>query len=163
MRVRQAIRISGQKSPLVQNIFYSKYSVVFRKVLVKKYINDNKSKLRVHRKVTCNCLLPTDWVTFMRCSKNKAELFPYIKCSCKGNTRQSGSAWSWDIVYDLMQYGGSWWKDLCSCKTCFIRTRLHNDQDIWQRRSIINFHQLMPLNKFWIHTYSPNSWKFKIR
>ena len=29
----------------VQNIFYSKYSVVFRKLLVKKCINDNKSKL----------------------------------------------------------------------------------------------------------------------
>ena len=38
-------------------------------MLVKKYINDNKSKLRVHRKVTCNCLLPTDWVTFMNAAK----------------------------------------------------------------------------------------------
>ena len=47
-------------------------------MLVKKYSNDNKSKLRVHRKVTCNCLLPTDWVTFMRCSKIKAELFSLI-------------------------------------------------------------------------------------
>ena len=40
------------KKPVVQNIFYSKYSVDFRKVLVKKKcINGNKSKLRIRRKL----------------------------------------------------------------------------------------------------------------
>ena len=66
------------KKAVIQNIFYSKYSVVFRKVLFRKCINDNKSKLRVHRKVACNCLLSSNWMTFLRCSKDKAELFPYL-------------------------------------------------------------------------------------
>ena len=66
------------KKAVIQNIFYSKYSVVLRKVLFKKYINDNKSKLRVHRKVTCNCLLSSNWMTFLRCSKDKAALFPFL-------------------------------------------------------------------------------------
>ena len=41
------------KKPVVQNIFYSKYSVDFRKILVKKKkcINGNKSKLRIRRKL----------------------------------------------------------------------------------------------------------------
>ena len=30
------------------------------------------------RKVTGNGLLPTNWITFLRCSENKAELFPYL-------------------------------------------------------------------------------------
>ena len=34
-----------KKKKFVQNIFYSKYSVAFRKLLVKKCINDNKRKL----------------------------------------------------------------------------------------------------------------------
>ena len=32
----------------------------------------------VRRKITGNCLLPTNCMTFLRCSKNKAELFPYL-------------------------------------------------------------------------------------
>ena len=37
--------IKGKKKKFVQKIFYSKCSVVFRKLLVKKCINDSKSKL----------------------------------------------------------------------------------------------------------------------
>ena len=32
----------------------------------------------VCRKVTGNCLIPTNWMTFLKCSENKAELFPYL-------------------------------------------------------------------------------------
>ena len=29
--------------------------------------------------------------------------------------------------------------------------------------AITNFHQMVPLNKLWIHNYSPNTWKFRVR
>ena len=37
-----------------------------------------KHGVGVLRKVTGNCLLPTNWITFLRCGENKAELFPYL-------------------------------------------------------------------------------------
>ena len=37
-----------------------------------------KRRVGVRRKVISNCLLPTNWMTFLRCSKNTAELFPYL-------------------------------------------------------------------------------------
>ena len=52
-----------------------------------------------------------------------------------------------------MQYGRSWWKDLCSCKTYYKRTHSHNDQTVDSDVVVIeitNFHQLMLLNKLWI-------------
>ena len=71
----------------------------------------------VCRKFIGNLLLPTIWMTFLRCSRNNAELFLFIKCSCKGNIKRSGSVnsklecsyernWSWDIVSYAM------WKKL---------------------------------------------------
>ena len=47
-----------------------------------------KRGVGVRTKVTGNCLLPTNWMKFLRCSW----IIPlFIKCSCKGNTRRSGS------------------------------------------------------------------------
>ena len=37
-----------------------------------------KRGLGVRRKVTNNGLLPGNWATFLRCSENKAELFPFL-------------------------------------------------------------------------------------
>ena len=53
-------------------------------------------------KNSLNRLLPKNWMTFLQCSENKAELFHYLSnFVCKGNTRQSGSANSkWDCSYN---------------------------------------------------------------
>ena len=37
-----------------------------------------KRGVGVRRKITGNCLLPTNWMTFLKCSENKAELSPYL-------------------------------------------------------------------------------------
>ena len=36
-----------------------------------------KHGVGVRRKVIGNCILPTSWIKYLRCSENKAELFPY--------------------------------------------------------------------------------------
>ena len=37
-----------------------------------------KREVGIRRKVTGSCLLPTNWMTFLRYSENKAELFSYL-------------------------------------------------------------------------------------
>ena len=37
-----------------------------------------KRGVGVRKKVTGNCLFSTSWMTFLKCSENKGELFPYL-------------------------------------------------------------------------------------
>ena len=37
-----------------------------------------KRRVGVCREVISNCLFPTNWMTFLRCSENKAEFFSYL-------------------------------------------------------------------------------------
>ena len=97
----------------------------------------------------------TEWHSWNISNKGRIVTL-FIKCSCKGNARKISCVnrkwecsyqrgWSWDIVFDGMQYGGSWWNDLCSCKTCFKRT--HSvDKDVVVK-AIANFRQLVSLNE----------------
>ena len=110
---------------------------------LKNYTKEKRG-VEVRRKVIGNYLLPRNWMTFLRCSENKAELFPYLlNLAFKGiQDRVTVSTVNENVVTNRdfsMQYGGSWWKDLCSCETCFKRTRLNNDQGSWQRRSRNNY------------------------
>ena len=41
-------------------------------------MREKKCGVGIRRKVTDNCLLPTNWMTFLRYSKNKADLFLYF-------------------------------------------------------------------------------------
>ena len=64
------LRNKWLKKALSFKIFFIQSILLFfAKCLSKKCMNDNKSKLRVHRRVTCNCLLSTNWMTFLRCNK----------------------------------------------------------------------------------------------
>ena len=101
-----------------------------------------KRGVGVRRKVTGNCLLPTNWMAFLRCSENRAKLFPYLsnvvvkKIQDKGvvltaneNVVTNEAALELSF-FGAMQYGGIWWNNLYLCKTYFNKT--HSS---WQRRS----------------------------
>ena len=66
-KIVYSFAIIRKKKTFVQNILHPKYSVVFRKPLVKKYVNDNKSKLLFRFTIT-----KMDWGRWMLCQKDSS-------------------------------------------------------------------------------------------
>ena len=63
-KIVYSFAVIRKKKTFVQNILHPKYSVVFRKPLVKKYVNDNKSKLLFRFTTT-----KMDWGRCILCQK----------------------------------------------------------------------------------------------
>ena len=92
-KIVYSFAIIRKKKTFVQNILRSKYSVVFRKPLVKKYVNDNKSKLLFRFTIT-----KMDWGRCMLCQKDSSPpLLKYCSlwiCQSQKQYRRISKKWS---------------------------------------------------------------------
>ena len=160
-----------KKALLFKFFFIQSILLFFAKCLSKKCIKDNKSTLWVSRKGTCKCLFPTNWMTFVRCSKNKAELFPYLSNVVVKETQDKvvGSTVNESVITNR---AGLEISSLMSCdmeeadERIFVNVKhaLREHSRIMIKAvdgnvvvlAITNFHQLVLFNKLWIEFGAEN-------